>query len=305
MAPVSKSEPHVSHISKSISPTSLELTTVNQNKSSTPSNTTKLPKLSLQQSHSTKRLLQPDDDLKLKKKKVEKSDAGLQSSSAKPPKDVPILTNISNSDNNDVLKGKGFLQTYKKPKELKKVNEVQSAINSPTASKPKELKHRGKELKTKKEKLSSPESSLKDDLPKLPKFLITRMTDDVYVKKSTATNGGVTMTNGGNINLNHSVSHVNSSNSHEHAIQPESKSVSALLAEFGQDDHSSDDSMHIDLSSDLTKTSKADIPTSVVTSVAHTSESSNKNTFKPKKSKVHKSILNGDSNEVQKREVTK
>ncbi|XP_002165177.3 protein AF-9 [Hydra vulgaris] len=288
---VTKSE---TQVSKSIASPSLDFVANSQSKSSM--NATKTPKQNLQQSLSIKRQLHPDDETKLKKKKLEKSDVGMQN--VKPPKDVPILSkpillNANCSETSDVQKSKNFQQTHKKPKEVKK--EVQSTNSNSTTSKPKEHKYRGKELKTKKEKTSEPLQSLKDDLPKLPKLLFTRTPDDVYIKKPSATTTGVS-SNGGNTTI------VNHSLNHEPAMQIECKS--ALLTDNNLDDHSSDDGIHADLSSDLTKIIKNEISVSATTQ-PHSSESSHTHISKPKKSKVHKSILNDTENITPKKEIAK
>ena len=143
----------------------------------------------------TKRSSTPGDDIvtqKAKKKKSEKPETNTT------PKSVKEISVLSSGTESDPLKTKSIANS-KKLKERRKSTD-NSHLPSENSKTNKSVKHKGKEIKIKKEKekrekRSSPESG-QDEQPKLQKFTIKRLAADAW---SSTTSPPVTTNHNNNV----------------------------------------------------------------------------------------------------------
>ena len=238
------------------------------------------------------------DDLctKTKKKKTDKTENTLLNPAQKVIKEISILSPATSDVDPAKPKGAPTGKKVKEIRERRKSTEISTLASTESPrSTPKEGKHRGKEIKLKKEKekksdkKNSPDLTLiKDEHPKLQKFTIKRTADDAWSSVNASPNSN---NNNNNNNTTAVVGTILSNTATTMTIQNER--VNALFAEFAEEDSSSDGDMCIALPHDDLRTSvKQQTPVNMLSPEIT-------NNSKPKKSKIHKSssIVNGKLND--------
>ena len=260
-------------------------------------NKPKLKESSQTVSQTTKRSSTPGDDIVTQKAKKKKSDKPETNTTPKSVKEISVLNSGTESD---PLKTKTIANS-KKLKERRKSpdNSHLPSENSKTSNK--SVKHKGKEIKIKKEKekrekRSSPESG-QDDQPKLQKFTIKRLAADAW---SSTTSPPVTTNHNNNVIKEPLPTNAVSETVVNNKVTTTSKQnerVDAIFKEFAKDQSSDEEDgfteekhtneKEVDLVVPKEEKQKSVSPVNSLNS--KTSLSTSHVEGKAKKSKVHKS----------------
>ena len=203
-------------------------------------NKPKLKESSQTVSQTTKRSSTPGDDIvtqKAKKKKPEKPETNT-------PKSVKEISVLNSGTESDPLKTKTIANS-KKLKERRKSTDNSHLPSENSKTSNKSVKHKGKEIKIKKEKekrekRSSPESG-QDEQPKLQKFTIKRLAADAW---SSTTSPPVTTNHNNNVIKEPLATNAVSETVLNNTVTTTSKQnerVDAIFKEFAKDQSSDEE----------------------------------------------------------------